>query len=66
MSNSLTDITDHPVIQNLMATGFPDGREQKEHYCPACGEECQFFGANDEIIGCENCVSMRYADDIEE
>lgn len=35
------DIPDHPVIRNLEATGYPDGKEPDYPHCPFCGEECE-------------------------
>ena len=31
--------------------------------CPVCGEECEeiFFDKNNEVCGCENCVTSRDA-----
>lgn len=57
---NLNDIPDHPVIQNMMATGYPDGVVPESAKCPKCGEECDFYyvDADREIVGCENCISM--------
>jgi hypothetical protein len=32
---------DHPVVENLEQTGFPDGKLPLRLYCPVCGEECE-------------------------
>lgn len=31
---------DHPIVQNLERTGYPDGKEPVFPICPVCGEEC--------------------------
>ena len=35
------DLPDHPVIQNMERTGYPDGKEPIFPICPVCGEECE-------------------------
>lgn len=35
------DLPDHPVIQNMERTGYPDGKEPTFPICPVCGEECE-------------------------
>ena len=35
------DLPDHPVVQNLERTGYPDGKEPHYPRCPICGEECE-------------------------
>ena len=63
MSN-LTDIPDHPIIRNLMETGYPYREEPKICTCPICGDECYFHYIRDgEIIGCENCITVHDAED---
>lgn len=54
-----TSIPDHPVIQNMEQTGYPDGRNPEYPYCPVCGAECETVYLNDqkEIIGCDICIS---------
>lgn len=49
---------DHPVVQNMCRTGFPDGREPEEMRCPACGETAErFYETRDgTIVGCECCL----------
>ena len=32
-------IPDHPVIRNMEATGYPDGKYPKYPRCPVCGRE---------------------------
>lgn len=58
------NIPDHPVVQNMMGTGTPDGNVAEQHICPKCDEYCDFFyvDANREIVGCENCISMYEAE----
>lgn len=35
------DLPDHPVIQNMERTGYPNGKEPEYPRCPICGEECE-------------------------
>lgn len=51
-------IPEHPIIQNMERTGYPDGREPQYPHCPICGSECNTVYLNDdmEVIGCEECV----------
>ena len=52
------DLPDHPVIQNMERTGYPDGKEPTFPICPVCGEECEeIFRDNDlNIVGCDICI----------
>lgn len=48
---------DHPVIENLMRTGTPDGKEERYAHCPVCGAECDYIFKNKwEILGCDVCI----------
>lgn len=60
---SYHDIPDHPVIQNMERTGYPDGKEPTYPRCPICGEDCETmykdrYGA---YIGCDVCVETKDA-----
>lgn len=58
---------DHPVIQNMERTGYPDGKEPKMPTCPVCGEPCHTVYTNiygDEIFACNGCVSVSDATDL--
>ena len=36
---------------------YPEPPEQKEYFCPECGEECNtLYILNGLIIGCDNCI----------
>lgn len=38
----------------------------KPHYCPVCGDECEFYFVQDgEVLGCENCIKQEYADEMD-
>lgn len=53
------DVPDHPVIRNLMQTGYPDGKEPDWPRCPVCGQECETFyysKQHHEVMGCEICL----------
>ena len=53
-------IPDHPVIANMEATGYPDGKYPKYPRCPVCGRECDTIYKNtidNEIVGCDECIS---------
>ena len=49
------DLPDHPVIQNMERTGYPDGKEPTFPICPVCGEECEeiFRDKDLNIVGCD-------------
>lgn len=62
----LNEIPDHPVIRNLEATGYPDGKEPEYPHCPLCGEECETiykdcYGA---YVGCDVCIDTINAWDV--
>lgn len=52
---------DHPVIVNLQESGYPDGKDVKEYFCPICDEECYFYyiDVDDKIVGCDKCIRCR-------
>ena len=52
-------------------TGCMQCEEEKEYYCPVCGEKLewdeQVYVVNgNEIIGCENCIETMSADEYED
>ena len=55
------EIGDHPVVANMMRTGYPDGKEPPEIRCPICDEDSEFFYTrkDGEIVGCERCLITR-------
>lgn len=55
---------DDPVVRSMEQTGYPPWHEEETApICPICGEECDtyYFSAENEIIGCDNCVEARDA-----
>jgi uncharacterized protein with PIN domain len=60
---SAYELPDHPVIQNMERTGYPDGKEPEYPRCPVCGEETDTIYRNKdlEIVGCSECLSSRDA-----
>lgn len=53
------NIPDHPVIRNMEATGYPDGKEPEIPCCPVCDRECEKIYKHTEsleIVGCDNCI----------
>ena len=54
------DLPDHPVIQNMERTGYPDGKEPTFPICPVCGEECEeiFRDKDLNIVGCDICFNQ--------
>lgn len=45
---------------------YPEPPAEKAHFCPTCGDECEFFYVQDgEVIGCENCIKQEYADEMD-
>lgn len=55
------EVPDHPVISNMMRTGYPDGKEPAELRCPVCGADAEnFYTTRDRVIvGCECCLTPR-------
>jgi hypothetical protein len=56
------DCPDHPVVQNLCRTGYPDGREPEVFCCPICGADAENFYTTVKtrtIVGCEICLMPR-------
>ena len=56
-------LPDHPVVANLLRTGYPDGKEPEEMCCPICGADAEFFyttARSWEIVGCERCLITRH------
>ena len=62
------NIPDHPVIQNMERTGYPDGKEprRKIYLCPSCGLPCHTVYSNmyGEIFACDRCLSSDDAADV--
>ena len=62
------DLPDHPVVQNLERTGYPDGKEPHYPRCPICGEESETiykdrYGA---YVGCDVCVEIKDAWEVDD
>lgn len=57
------DIPDHPVIQNMERTGYPDGKEPNFPHCPVCGNECDtvYRNIDGEVVGCDVCLEVNEA-----
>ena len=65
----MNDLPDHPVIRNMEATGFPDGKEPDYPRCPMCGKETDnVYVINDtgDIIGCPECIHTKDAWEVSE
>lgn len=47
------NIPDHPIVKNMMDTGYPDGIVPKTYICPRCGQECDEYYINDDngVVG---------------
>lgn len=60
--NSYYDLPDAPYIREAETNGIP---ERKLYKCPICGEEYpeRFYLSHGEIVGCECCLNMVYAED---
>lgn len=54
---------DHPVVRNLMETGYPDGKEPDYPICPVCFEECEdiYMDKYGDVFGCDRCVRCKDA-----
>ena len=60
----MKELSDHPIVANLLATGDPYGRSPVYPRCPACGKECDTFYRNrfGSTFACENCVQIEDAE----
>ena len=56
-------VPDHPVVANLLRTGYPDGRAPREYCCPVCGAECQtiYTDSTRAAVGCDVCLDAMEA-----
>lgn len=54
---------DDPIIRDLERNGVP---YRKTLYCPVCGAECEkvFVDAWGNILGCDNCVEEKDAEEV--
>lgn len=62
-------ILDHPIIRNMEATGYPDGKFPKERRCPVCNSDncwSLFKDSSGDIVGCDECVTSIYIDEWED
>lgn len=61
-------ILDHPVIRNMEATGYPDGKEPQYPHCPVCGKECEtiYRHTSGLFIGCDVCIETKDAWEVAE
>lgn len=67
----MNNIADHPIIHEIETTGYPAGRDKTTLRCPCCGEELSvddeiYTGYSGEVIGCEHCVEIHYARNMED
>lgn len=62
------DIPNHPVIQNMERTGYPDGKAPVYPHCPVCGKECGtiYHDREGDIFGCDECIQTTDAWSTEE
>ena len=57
---------DHPAIESAMRTGYPHG-DPEYPKCPVCGKECEKIYKHDaEIIGCDECIQVQDAWEVNE
>ena len=58
---------DHPVIENMMRTGYPTQKPSRVPVCPICQEPCDevYVDKNLDIAGCDNCVHTEDPDETE-
>lgn len=54
---------DDPIIENMMRSGYPGGKEPEQPHCPKCGAECYeiLYDRWGCLVGCNECVSTRDA-----
>lgn len=57
---------DHPVIENLMRTGYPTRERPESPVCPVCQERCSeiYVDGRADVVGCDNCVHSTTPDDV--
>lgn len=63
---TIQNTPEHPVIQNMMRTGYPDGREPEYPHCPVCGSECETVYMDEcrDIVACDVCLREQDAWDV--
>lgn len=64
---NMYDIPDHPVIQNMERTGYPDGKEPEYPTCPVCHTEQTTQVYKDiygDLKGCDACVLTKDAENV--
>lgn len=62
------NIPDHPIVANLMRTGYPDSKAPEYPHCPVCyANEISeaFVRVDGDIIGCDNCCEFKFPEDID-
>ena len=54
----MSGLRDHPVVENLLRTGYPNGREPDVFRCPVCGADAENFYVTKcgTVVGCEICL----------
>lgn len=61
-SSVIGNIADHPVIESMERTGWPDGYDPMPHICPRCGgglcgEDMLLDNGMGDILGCiDGCI----------
>lgn len=64
----MRDIPDDPIITYMEQTGFPPWYRAETPICPVCGSECDliFKDRFSDIIGCNECIKICDAVEVEE
>ena len=64
----MVQIPDDPIVDSLNRYGVPPWqRDEHEPVCPCCGMECSIvYKADNEIVGCDNCLTPCDATDEDE
>lgn len=61
----MSNLPDAAYIRNLRNSGYRDG---KDPTCPICEQTCEtiYISADNEIVGCDQCMTTRDAWEVTE
>ena len=59
----MSNLPDAAYIRNLRNTGYRDGKDPTYPVCPICDQTCEtiYISADNEIVGCDQCMTTRNA-----
>ena len=64
----MSNLPDAAYIRNLRNTGYRDGKDPTYPVCPICEQTCEtiYISADNEIVGCDQCMTTRNAWEVTE